>query len=142
MGKRVKHMDNTLLQFNIELIGADLEDWEKLNFSAEFLPILRDCDQVEKADYATSTIPDPDARPFLDTLAGVLLADVKLSNLKPFLKFLGNQLQNQQLKNQQVKLSIKIGKKEKEVIFEAKSLTDTEFDRWEKMLSNIISDIS
>ena len=134
-------MDNTLLQFKIELSGADLEDWEKLDFSTEFLPILLDCDQVEKADYANSTTLDPTAKTILEPLIGVLLAEVKLSNLKPFLKFLGDKLfQNQQRKEPEFKFVIEIG--EKKVSLDAKRLTDTEVDRLEKMVSNIISDIS
>jgi hypothetical protein len=141
MGKRLKQMDNTLLRFNIEVIGADLEDWEKHDFSTEFLSILLDCDQVEKADCANSITSDPNGKAALEPLLGVLLAEVKLSNLKPFLKFLGDKLfQNQQRKEQEFRFVIEIG--ERKVSLDAKRLTDTEVDRLEKMLSNIISDIS
>ena len=123
-------MSEPLLQFTFELDDPHLEIAEKLNFATKLLPILRDRAPVERVDRAENLNPHPNAKPGIETLVGVLSAEVTLSNLKKFLQFLGDRPQDKPIKG-----SIKVG--ENAIEFEVKSRL--ELEALEKTALNLIA---
>lgn len=105
---------DTIIQFTFGLDAPDIEDVEKLKFSTNLLPELRNLDEVNSADRAENLASEIGSKPAFETLLGVLTAEVSLKNIKGFLGFLGDRLQDKPIKG-----TIKMG--EKEVQFEVGS---------------------
>jgi hypothetical protein len=106
--------EETLIQFTFGLEATDLEDEEKLKFAKKLLSELRNLDEVERANRTEDINPEAGSKPGLATLVGVLTAEVSFKNLQAFLGFLGDRLQDKQ-----IKIKVKVG--EQEVEIEAKS---------------------
>ena len=84
---------------------------------------------MEKADRAEDLTPEADSKPGFATLIGILAAQVSFKNIKGFLGFLGDRLQDKPIKG-----SIKVG--DNEVEFEVKSRQ--ELAEFEKTALNLI----
>lgn len=113
--------DSTFVQFIFRIDAPDLEDEDRLRFAVQFLPELRQVDEVERADRAEEIISEDGSKGFA-TLVGWLTADVSAKNIKGFLAWMGDRLADKP-----VKVKVKVG--DREVELEAKSrqeLTDLE----------------
>ena len=106
--------EETIIQFTFGLDNPELEDYERLKFAKKMLSELRNLDEVEKVDRAEDRNPEAGSKPGFATLIGVLTAQVSFNNITGFLGFLGDRLQDKQIKG-----SIKVG--DREVEFEVKS---------------------
>ena len=103
-----------IIQFTFELDDAELEDEERLKFAQKLLPELRNLDEVEKADRAEEFTSEAGSKPGISTLIGTLTAQVSFKNIKGFLGFLGDRLQDKP-----IKIHVKVG--DRETTIEAKS---------------------
>lgn len=119
----------TMIQFTFGLDNPELEDSERLKFAKKLLPELRRIDEVEKADRAENINPESGSKGFA-TVIGMLTAQVSFNNIKGFLSFLGDRLQDKPIKG-----SIKMG--DREVEFEVKSRQ--ELAEFEKTALNLIA---
>ena len=99
--------DATIIQFTFGLDDPDLEDEERLKFAKKLLPELRNLDEVERAERAEDLTPEAGSKPGFATLIGTLTAQVSFKNIKGFLGFLGDRLQDKPIKG-----SIKVGNNE------------------------------
>jgi hypothetical protein len=97
----------TIIQFTFALDEPDIEDEYKLKFAQKLLPELRNLDEVERADRAEDLNPGAGAKPGFATLIGVLSAEVSIKNIKGFVGFLSERLQDKP-----IKLVVKLGEKE------------------------------
>ena len=122
--------EERIIQFTFGLDEPELEDSERLKFVKKLLPELRNLDEVEKADRAEDLTPEVGSKPGLATLIGTLTAQVSFNNITGFLGFLGDRLQDKQIKG-----SIKVG--DNEVEFEVKSRQ--ELAEFEKTALNLIA---
>ncbi len=122
--------DATIIQFTFGLDDPELEDEERLRFSKKLLPELRNLDEVESAERAEDLTPEAGSKPGFATLIGTLTAQVSFKNIKGFLGFLGDRLQDKPIKG-----SIKVGNNE--VTFEVKS--PQELAEFEKTALNLIA---
>ena len=104
----------TTIQFIFGLDESELEDEERLKFAKKLLPELRSLDEVERADRAEDLQPEIGSKPGFATLIGMLTAQVSFQNIRGFIGFLGDRLQDKPIKG-----SIKVG--DNEVEFEVKS---------------------
>ena len=115
--------DETIIKFTFGLDNPELEDEERLKFSKKLLRELRDLDEVERADRTEDLAPEAGSKPGFATLIGTLTAEVGLKNIKGFLGFLGDRLQDKPIKG-----SIAVG--ENKVEFEVKSRQElAEFEK-------------
>jgi len=115
--------EENIIQFTFGLDDPELEDEERLKFSKKLLRELRNLDEVEKADRAEDLDPEAGSKPGFATLLGTLTAQVSFENIKGFLGFLGDRLQDKPIKGR-----IKVG--ENEVEFEVKSRQElAEFEK-------------
>ena len=121
------------IQFTFGLNEPDLEDEERLKFSTKLLKELRNLDEVEKADRTEDLAPEAGSKPGFATLLGTLTAEISFKNIKGFLGFLGDRLQDKPIKG-----SIKVGSNEVE--FEVKSRQ--ELIEFEKTALNLIAAMS
>ena len=112
--------DEKIIQFTFGLDDPELEDEERLRFSRRMLRELRDIDEVEKAERTedpnpeASSMPGFISKPGFTILIGVVTASVGIDNVKKFLEFLVDRLQDKPMK-----VIIKVG--EKEIVIEAHS---------------------
>jgi|GEM_PF-476683 len=125
--------DDIIIQFTFGLDEPEIEDSERLKFATKLLPELRELDEVKRADRAELLNPEPGAKPAFETLVGFLTAEVSLANIKKFLAFLGDRLQDKPIKGK-----IKIG--DNQVEFEVKSRQ--ELADVEKIALNLIAAMS
>lgn len=102
------------LQFTFSLDEPELEDEQRLKFAQKLLRELRNLDEVEKADRTEDLTPEAGSKPGFATLLGSITALVHVKDIKAFLGFLGDRLQDKPIKGR-----IKVG--ENEVEFEVKS---------------------
>jgi len=79
------------VQITFGLSDPDLEDEERLRFSKQVLPELRDLDEVERADRTEVMSPESGMKGF-ETLVGFLTADVTVPMLKDFAGWMGDRL--------------------------------------------------
>ena len=115
--------DEGIIQFTFGLDEPELEDEERLKFAKKLLRELRNLDEVERADRAEDLTSEAGSKPGFATLVGMLTAEVSLKNIKAFLGFLGDRLQDKPIKG-----SIKVG--DNEVEFEVKSRQElAEFEK-------------
>ncbi|MGK7951485.1 MAG: hypothetical protein AB4368_22545 [Xenococcaceae cyanobacterium] len=105
--------DEGTIQFTFGLDEPELEDEERLKFAKNLLRELRNLDEVERADRTEYLYPEAGSKGFA-TLIGTLTAQVSFKNIKAFLGFLGDRLQDKPIKG-----SIKVG--DNQVEFEVKS---------------------
>ena len=122
--------DETIIQFTFGLDDPELEDTELLKFSQKMLQELRNLDEVAKADRTEDLDPEADSKLGFATLLGILTAHVSLKNLKKFLEFLVDRLQDKPIKGK-----IKVG--ENEIEFEVNSRY--ELAELEKTALNLIA---
>ncbi len=122
--------DETIIQFTFGLDDPELEDEERLRFSKKLLPELRNLDEVESAERAEDLTPEAGSKPGFATLLGMVTAQVSFKNIKEFLGFLGDRLQDKPITG-----SIKVGNNEVE--FEVKSRQ--ELAEFEKTALNLIA---
>ncbi|MBE9050646.1 hypothetical protein IQ243_09505 [Nostocales cyanobacterium LEGE 11386] len=101
------------IQFTFAVDDPELDDERRQKLANKLLRELRDSDEVEKADRAEDLNPEAGSKGFA-TLIGVLTAEVSMKNVKGFLSFLGDRLQDKP-----IKINVKVG--DKEVNIEAKS---------------------
>ena len=114
--------DEKIVQFIFGLNEPELEDEERLQFSKKMLRELRNLDEVERADRTEDLAPEAGSKG-LATLIGTLTAEVGLKNIKGFLSFLGDRLQDKPIKE-----SIAVGNNKVE--FEVKSRQElAEFEK-------------
>lgn len=106
--------ESKIIQFTFELDDPDLEDEERLKFAQKLLPELRNLNEVEKADRAEELTPEGGSKRGISTLIGTLTAQVSFKNIKGFLGFLGDRLQDKP-----IKIHVKVG--DRETTIEAKS---------------------
>ena len=106
--------DETIIQFTFGLDEPELEDAELLKFSQKMLRELRNLDEVERAERTEDLDPEAGSKIGFATLIGVLTAHISLKNLKKFLEFLVDRLQDKPMKGR-----FKSG--DKEVEFEVNS---------------------
>ncbi|WP_414544410.1 hypothetical protein [Nostoc sp. CCY0012] len=102
------------IQFTFAIDDPELDDERRQKVANKLLRELRDLDEVEKADRAEDLNPEAGSKPGFATLIGVLTAEVSMKNVKGFLSFLGDRLQDKP-----IKINVKLG--DKEVNIEAKS---------------------
>ena len=115
--------DEKMIQFTFGLDDPELEDEERLKFSKKLLRELRDLDEVERADRTEDLDPEAGSKPGFATLIGTLTAEVSLKNIRGFLGFLGDRLQDKSIKG-----SIAVG--DNKVEFEVKSRQElAEFEK-------------
>ena len=113
----------------------ELEDEERLKFAKKLLRELRNLDEVERADRTEDLTPEAGSKPGFATLIGMITAQVSFKNIKGFLGFLGDRLQDKPIKG-----SIKVRDNEVEVEFEVKSRQ--ELAEIEKTALNLIAAMS
>lgn len=106
--------DESLVEITLIFNDPDLENEEKRKFAQKLLSELRNLDEVERANRAEDINPEAGSKLGLATLVGVLTAEVSFKNVKSFLSFLGDRLQDKP-----IKIKVKVG--EQEVEIEAKS---------------------
>ncbi len=106
--------DEKIIQFTFGLDDPELEDEERLKFSKKILRELRNLDEVERAERTEDLAPEAGSKPGFATLIGTLTAEVGLGNIRGFLGFLGDRLQDKSIKG-----SIAVG--DNKVEFEVKS---------------------
>ena len=123
-------MNEMTIQFTIGFKDPDLEDEQRLKLSRKLLSELRELDEVTKAERAEDLKPEAGSKPGLAMLLGVLTAEVNIKNIKEFLEFLGNRLQDKP-----IEIVVKLG--DKEVAINAKS--KQEFALAEQTVVNLIS---
>ena len=126
-------MDEGTIQFTFGLDEPELEDEERLKFAKKLLPELRNLDEVERADRTEDLSPEAGSKPGFATLVGMLTAEVSFKNIKAFLGFLGDRIQDKPIKG-----SIKVG--DNKVEFEVKSRQ--ELAEFEKTALNLIAAMS
>ena len=115
--------DEKIVQFIFGLNEPELEDEERLKFSQKMLRELRNLDEVEKADRTEDLEPEVGSKPGFATLIGTLTAEVSLENIRGFMGFLGDRLQDKPIKG-----SIAVG--DNKVEFEVKSRQElAEFEK-------------
>lgn len=102
------------IQFSFAIDDPELDDERRQQIANKLLREIRDLDEVEKAERAEDLNPEAGSKPGFATLIGVLTAEVSMKNLKSFLSFLGDRLQDKNLE-----VSVKVG--DKEVNIKAKS---------------------
>ena len=107
-----------VVQITFGLSDPDLEDDERLRFSKQVLPELRDLDEVERADRTEVMSPESGMKGF-ETLAGFLTADVTVPMLKDFAGWMGDRFSDQPMT-----VKVKVG--EQEVELEARSRKELE----------------
>ncbi len=106
--------DEGTIQFTFGLDAPELEDEERLKFAKKLLRELRNLDEVEKVDRTEDLTPEAGSKPGFATLIGSITALVQVKNIKAFLGFLGDRLQDKPSKG-----IIKVG--DNQVEFEVKS---------------------
>ncbi len=119
-----------IIQFTFGLDEPEMEDSERLKFAKKMLSELRNLDEVEKVDRAEDLNPEAGSKPGFATLIGIVTAQVSFNNITEFLGFLGDRLQDKQIKG-----SIKVG--DREVEFEVKSCQ--ELAEFEQTALNLIA---
>ena len=125
--------DEGTIQFTFGLDDPELEDEQRLKFAKKLLRELRNLDEVERADRTEDLTPEAGSKPGFATLIGSVTALVRVKNIKAFLGFLGDRLQDKPIKG-----SIKVG--DNEVTFEVKSRQ--ELAEFEKTALNLIAAMS
>ncbi len=121
------------IQFTFGLDEPELEDEQRLKFAQKLLRDLRNLDEVEKADRTEDLTPEAGSKPGFATLIGSITALVHVKDIKAFLGFLGDRLQDKPIKG-----SIKVG--ENQVEFEVKSRQ--ELAEFETTALNLIAAMS
>ena len=121
------------IQFTFGLDEPELEDEQRLKFAKNLLRELRNLDEVEKADRTEDLTPEAGSKPGFATLIGSITALIHFKNIKAFLGFLGDRLQDKPIKG-----SIKVG--ENQVEFEVKSRQ--ELAEFEATALNLIAAMS
>ncbi len=115
--------DEKMIHFTFGLYEPELEDEERLKFSKKMLRELRNLDEVERAERTEDLEPEAGSKPGFATLIGNLTAEVGLKNIKGFLGFLGDRLQDKSIKG-----SLAVG--DNKVEFEVKSRQElAEFEK-------------
>lgn len=117
--QRLPMADFPLLQFHIGLEDSSLDDADRLRFSKQLLPELRQLATVERAD-RTAAIAEAGAKAGFTTLTGWLTAEVSVENIVGFLGWIGQRL----LRQPAAKVKVKIG--DDEVTLESQDLADPE----------------
>ncbi len=125
--------DAGTIEFILGLDDPELEDEQRLKFAKNLLRDLRNLDEVEKADRTEDIDPEIGSKPGFATLIGSITALVHFKNIKSFLGFLGDRLQDKPIKG-----SIKVG--DNKIEFEVKSRQ--ELAEFEKTALNLISAMS
>ncbi len=125
--------DETIIQFTFGLDEPELEDEQRLKLAKKLLRELRNLDAVERADRTEDLYPEAGSKPGFATLIGMVTAQVSFKNIKAFLGFLGERLQDKPIKG-----SIKVG--DNKVEFEVKSRQ--ELAEFEKTALNLIAAMS
>ena len=111
----VAHSENeVVVEFSFGLAEPELEDGERQKFAKKMLRELRSLDEVERAERTEDLKLEANSKLGFATLIGILTAHISLKNLKKFLEFLVDRLQDKAIKGK-----IKVG--EKEVEFEVNS---------------------
>ncbi len=106
--------DEGTIQFTFAFDEPELEDKERVKFAKKLLRELRNLDEVERADRTEDLTPAAGSKPGLATLIGSITTLVRVKNIKAFLGFLGDRLEDKPIKG-----SIKVG--DNKVEFEVKS---------------------
>ena len=115
--------DENIVEFTFGLDEPELEDEEQLKFSKRLLRELRNLDEVERVDRTENLDTEVGSKPGFATLLGILTAQVSVENIKGFLGFLGDRLQDKTIKGK-----IKVG--ENEIEFKVKSRQElAEFEK-------------
>ena len=125
--------DEGIIQFTFGLDEPELEDEQRLKFAQKLLRELRNLDEVERADRTEDLTPEAGSKPGFATLIGSITALVHVKDIKAFLGFLGDRLQDKPIKG-----SIKVG--DSKVEFEVKSRQ--ELAEFEKTALNLIAAMS
>ena len=120
------------IYFTFGLDDPDLEDEEKSKFAKKLLKHLRDCDEVESVERTEDLNPEKGSRPGFATVIGFLTAEVTVKNIKDFLSFLSDRIQDKSLK-----IRVKVGEDEIELIAnsesELKKIEETALNLMEKI---------
>ena len=115
--------DEPIIQFTFAVDDPELDDDRRQKLAQRLLRELRDLDEVERCDRTEDLHPEAGSKPGFATLIGVLTAEVSVRNIKGFLGFLGDRLQDKPIKG-----SIKVG--DNQVEFEVKSRQElAEFEK-------------
>ena len=115
--------DKNIVEFTFGLDEPELEDEEQLKFSKRLLRELRNLDEVERVDRTENLDTEVGSKPGFATLLGILTDQVSVENIKGFLGFLGDRLQDKTIKGK-----IKVG--ENEIEFKVKSRQElAEFEK-------------
>ncbi|MDJ0743866.1 MAG: hypothetical protein QNJ32_10945 [Xenococcaceae cyanobacterium MO_167.B27] len=125
--------DEGIIQFTFGLDEPELEDEQRLKFGKKLLRELRNLDEVEKVDRTEDLTPEAGSKPGFATLIGSITALVHVKDIKAFLGFLGDRLQDKPIKG-----SIKVG--DNKIEFEVKSRQ--ELAEFEKTALNLIAAMS
>ena len=112
-----------IIQFTFAVDDPELDDDRRQRLAHRLLQELRNLDEVERADRTEDLHPEAGSKPGFATLIGILTAEVSVKNIKGFLEFLGDRLQDKPIKG-----SIKMG--DNQVEFEVKSRQElAEFEK-------------
>ncbi len=103
-----------IIQFTFAVDDPELDDDRRQKLAGRLLRELRDLDEVEKCARTEDLHPEEGSKPGIATLVGVLTAEVSVKNIKGFLEFLGDRLQDKP-----IKIQVKVGDRETKI--EAKS---------------------
>ena len=90
--------DEGTIQFTFGLDEPELEDEQRLKFAKKLLRELRNLDEVERAYRTEDLTPEASSKPGFATLIGSITALVHVKNIKAFLGFFGDCLQDKPIK--------------------------------------------
>jgi hypothetical protein len=110
--------DSTIVHFTFGLADPHLEDEDRLRFTNQLLPELRQRDEVEQAHRVEAATLESGAKGY-QQLWGWLSADVSVKNVTGFLTWLGSRLSDKPSE-----VMVKIG--DKEVQIKSDALADPE----------------
>ncbi len=106
--------DEPIIQFTFAVDDPELDDDRRRKLAQMLQRELKNLDEVEKCDRTEDLHPEAGSKPGFATLIGVLTAEVSVKNIKAFLGFLGDRLQDKP-----IKIQVKVGDREAKI--EAKS---------------------
>jgi hypothetical protein len=108
-----------IVHFAFGLDDSTLEDQDRLRFTNQLLPELRQMDEVEQANLIEEPTLEEGAKGYKQLL-GWLSADVSITNLTGFLSWLGSRLADKQSKVE-ITLGDKVIKLESDDLAEAEA---------------------
>lgn len=123
-----------MIQITFGLSNAD--EGDRLRFSKQVLPELRDLEEVQRAD-RTEVMAAEDGTKGFETLLGFLTAEVTRESLTEFFKWMGDRFADKTLK-----VAVKVGEKEIELEATSRKELDDLEQRATRLLAAMADDNS